>query len=206
MRDSKRDTDLKNRLLDSVGEGKGGMIWENSIETCILSYVKQIASPDSMHETGCSGLVHWNDPEGSGWGTHVHPWLIRVNVWQNPLQYCKVISLQLKQINQLKKKKELCFWTVVLEKTLESTLDSKEIKPVKPKEINFEYSLEGMMLKLKLPYFGHLMWRADSLERPWCWQRLRAGGEGGNRGWDGWMILPTQWIWVWANSRTRFSD
>ena len=64
MRDSKRDTDVKNRLLDSVGEGEGGMIWENSIETCILSYVKQIASPGSMHETGCSGLVHWDDPEG----------------------------------------------------------------------------------------------------------------------------------------------
>ena len=48
---------------DSVGEGEGGMIWENSIETCI-SYVKQIASPDLMHETGCSGPVHWDDPEG----------------------------------------------------------------------------------------------------------------------------------------------
>ena len=49
---------------DSVGEGEGGMIWENSIETCILSYVKQIASLGAMHETGCSGLVHWDDPEG----------------------------------------------------------------------------------------------------------------------------------------------
>ena len=64
MWDSKRDTDVKNRLLDSVGEGEGGMIWENSIETCILSYVKQIASPGLMHETVCSGLVHWGDPEG----------------------------------------------------------------------------------------------------------------------------------------------
>ena len=54
---------------------------------------------------------------------------------------------------------------MVLEKTLESTLDSKEIKPVKPKEINFEYSLEGMMLKLKLQYFDHLMERIDSLEK-----------------------------------------
>ena len=57
MRDSKRDTDVKNRLLDSVGEGEGGMICENSIDTCILSYVKQISSPGLMHETGCSGLV-----------------------------------------------------------------------------------------------------------------------------------------------------
>ena len=64
MRDSKRDTDVKNSLLDSVREGKGGMIWGNSIEACILSYVKQIASPGSMHETGCSGLVHWDDPKG----------------------------------------------------------------------------------------------------------------------------------------------
>ena len=64
MQDSKRDTAVKNSLLDSVGEGKGGIIWENSIETCILSYVKQIASPGSRHETGCSGLVHWDDPEG----------------------------------------------------------------------------------------------------------------------------------------------
>ena len=64
MRDSKRDTDVENRLLDSVGEGKGGMIWENHIETCMISYVKRIASPGLMHDTGCLGLVHWDDPEG----------------------------------------------------------------------------------------------------------------------------------------------
>ena len=64
MRDSKTDTDVKNRLLDSVGEGEGGMLWENSIETCILSYVKQIASPSLVHETGHSGVVHWDGPEG----------------------------------------------------------------------------------------------------------------------------------------------
>ena len=90
MQDSKRDTDVKNSLLDSVGEGKGGMIWENSTEACILPYVKQIASPGLMNETGLSGLVHWDDPEGwdgegsgrgvSGWGTHVNPWLIHVSV------------------------------------------------------------------------------------------------------------------------------
>ena len=64
MRDSKRDTDVENSLLNSVGEGEGGMIWENGIETCIISYMKQIASPGSMHDTGCLGLVHWDDPEG----------------------------------------------------------------------------------------------------------------------------------------------
>jgi len=54
-------------LLDSVGEGEGGMIWENGIETCIISYMKQVASPGSMHDTGCLGLVHWDDPEGWYW-------------------------------------------------------------------------------------------------------------------------------------------
>ena len=84
---------------------------EDSIETCIFSYVKYFASPGLMHETGYSGLVHWDDPEGWGgrwegvsrWGTHVHPWLIHVNVCQKTLQYCKVISLQL---NKLILKKE----------------------------------------------------------------------------------------------------
>ena len=47
-----------------MGEGEGGMIWENSIETCIISYMKQIDSPGSMQDTGCLGLVHWDDPEG----------------------------------------------------------------------------------------------------------------------------------------------
>ena len=65
-----------------------------------------------MHETGCSELVHWDDPEGwdgeggSGWGTHVHPWLTHVNVWQKPLQYCKVISLQLKKLIKKTKKSQ----------------------------------------------------------------------------------------------------
>ena len=75
-----------------MGEGEGGMIWENGIETCIISYMKQIASPRSMHGRGCLGLVHWDDPEGwygegggregSGWGTHVHLWRMHVDVWQ----------------------------------------------------------------------------------------------------------------------------
>ena len=63
MQDRKRDTDVRKRLLDSMGEDEGGMFRENSIETSILSRVKQIASPGWMHETS-SGLVHWDDPEG----------------------------------------------------------------------------------------------------------------------------------------------
>ena len=64
MQDSKRDTDIKNSLLDSVREGEGGMIWANGIDTCITPYMKRIASPGSMRDTGFLGLVHWDDPDG----------------------------------------------------------------------------------------------------------------------------------------------
>ena len=57
-----RDTDVQNSLMDSVGEGEGGKIWENGIETCKMSCMKRVASPGSMHDTGCLGLVHWDDP------------------------------------------------------------------------------------------------------------------------------------------------
>ena len=68
------------------------------------------------------------------------------------------------------------------------------------KEINPEYSLEGLMLRSKLQHFGHLMWRTDSLEKNSCWERLKAGGEGDDRGWDGWMASPSQKTWVWTSS------
>ena len=70
------------------------------------------------------------------------------------------------------------------------------------KETNPEYSLERLMLKLKLQCFGYLMWRAKThWKKPWCWERLRAGGEEGDREQDGWMASPIQWTWVWANSK-----
>ena len=89
MQDIKRDTDVQNRLLDSVGEGEGGMFQETSIETCILSRVKQMTSPGQMHETStwtwCTGKTQRDRVErevggGSGWGIHVYPWLIHVNL------------------------------------------------------------------------------------------------------------------------------
>ena len=91
---------------------------------------------------------------------------------------------------------------MVLEKTLESPLDCKEIQPKESilKEISPGCSLEGLMLKLKLQCFGHLMRRTDIFEKTWCWERLRVGGEGDNRGWDGWMASSTQWKWVWVSS------
>ena len=68
------------------------------------------------------------------------------------------------------------------------------------KEIRLEYSLEGLMLKLKLQYLVTCCKELTHLKRPCCWERLKVGGEGDNRGRDGWMASPTQWAWVWLNS------
>ena len=95
-------------------------------------------------------------------------------------------------INKAEHWKNWCIQIVVLEKTLESPLDSKEIKPVNPKENQPWIFIEGQMLKLKLQYFGHLLQRADSLEKTLILERLRAGGERGDRGWDGGVASLTQ--------------
>ena len=70
------------------------------------------------------------------------------------------------------------------------------------KEISPGCSLEGLMLKLKLQYFGHLMQRVDSLEKTLMLEGLGVGGERDDRGWDGWMASLTQWKWIWVNSRS----
>ena len=91
MQNRKRDRDVQNRLLDSVGEGEGGMFRENSTETSTLSRVKQITIPGWMYELGAQGwFTGKTQRDGmerevggvSGWGTHVNPWLICVKVWQ----------------------------------------------------------------------------------------------------------------------------
>ena len=107
--------------------------------------------------------------------------------------------------------KNWCFWTVVLEKTLESPLDSKEIKPVSPKGnqswifigylfthscwMNATYwiIIHLFMLKLTLQYYGHRCEELTHWKRPWCWERLKAEEEGDDRGWDGWMASLTRW-------------
>ena len=71
--------------------------------------------------------------------------------------------------------KNWCFCTVVFEKSLEGPLDCREIQPVHPKEVSPEYSLEGLMLRLKLQYFGHLMWRTDSLEKMLMLGKIEGG-------------------------------
>ena len=94
--------------------------------------------------------------------------------------------------------KDWCFWTVVIEKALESPLDCKEIQPDNSK---------GSQSWI---FIGRTCWSRNSntlanwceeltyCKRPWYWERLKAGGEGDDRGWDGWMASPTRWTWVWA--------
>ena len=95
--------------------------------------------------------------------------------------------------------KNWCFWTVVLEKTLESSLDWKEINQSILKEISPEYSVEGWCWSWNSKTLATWCEDLTHWKRPWCWERLKARGEGDDR-WDGWMASPTRWTWVWASS------
>ena len=83
---------------------------------------------------------------------------------------------------------ELWCWRILLRVPWTARRSNQSIL----KKISPKYSLEGLMLTLKLQYFSHLMQSIDSLKSPWCWEKLKAGGEGEDRGWDGWMASPTQ--------------
>ena len=96
---------------------------------------------------------------------------------------------------------QLCCWRKLLR--VPWTARRSELSILK--KINPEYLLEGLMLKLKLQYFGYLMQRVNSLEKTWCWERLKAGGERDDTGQDDWMASPAQWIYVWASSKRWWS-
>ena len=93
-----------------------------------------------------------------------------------------------------------CFWTVVLEKTLESPLDCKEIQLVHLKTDQSWVFIGRTDVEAETPIFWPLDEELTHLKRPWCWERLRAGREGDNGGWDVWMTSPTRWTWVWVSS------
>ena len=99
--------------------------------------------------------------------------------------------------------KNWCFWSVVLEKTLESPLDCREIQLVYS-EGDQPWDFFGRNdAKAETPVF--LATSCEELthwKRLWCWEGLGAGGEGDDRGWDGWMASPSRWAWVWVNSRS----
>ena len=89
---------------------------------------------------------------------------------------------------------------MVLGKTLRVPWTARRSNQSILMEISPEYSLEGLMLKLKLQFFVSLHEELSHLKRPWCWERLKVGGKGDDRGWDGWMASPIWWTWVWVNS------
>ena len=91
--------------------------------------------------------------------------------------------------------KNWCFWTVVLEKTLESPLDCKEIKPVGPKGNQSWLFIGRTDAEAETP----ILWPPDTKNWLWCWERLKAGGKGDDRGWDGWKASLTCWTWVWES-------
>ena len=91
------------------------------------------------------------------------------------------------------------FWTVVLEKTLESPLDCKEIQPVHPKGNQSWMFIGRTDAEAETPILATWCKELTHWKRPWCWERLKAGGEGDDRGWDSWMASPTQWTWVWVS-------
>ena len=93
-----------------------------------------------------------------------------------------------------------CFWTVVLEKALESPLDCKEIQPVHPRGDQSWVFIERTGAEAETPILWPSHVKSWLIIRPWCWEGLGAGGEGDDRGWDGWMASLTWWAWVWVNS------
>ena len=97
--------------------------------------------------------------------------------------------------------KNWCFWTVVL-KALQSPLDCKEIQPVHPKWDQPWDFFGRNDAKAKSPGLWPPHVKSWLIGRLWCWEGLGAGGEGDDRGWDGWMASPTRWTWVWVNSRS----
>ena len=92
------------------------------------------------------------------------------------------------------------FWTVVLEKTLKSPLDCKEIQPVHPKGIQSWMFIRRTDAEAETPIFGHLIQRTDPFEKTLMLVKIEGGRRRGQRGWDSWMASPTKWTWVWVNS------
>ena len=122
-------------------------------------------------------------PSGQGYG------FSSSHVWMWELDYKESWAL-----------KNWLFWTVLLEKTLESPLDCKEIQPVHPKGDQSWVFIRGTDVEAETP----ILWPPELThwKRPWCWERLRAGDERDDRGWDGWMASLTQWTCIWVDSRS----
>ena len=151
----------------------------NKCRQCLLIYFSLVAVS--------WGLCDWFAREVASWWVWHSSWKLSSHVWMWELDYKESWA-----------PKNWCFWTVVLEKTLESPLDCKEIQPVHPKG-DQSWVFIGRT-DAKAETLATWCEELTHLKRPWYWERLKAGGEGDDRGWDGWMASQTQWTWAWVGS------
>ena len=154
---------------------------KHEIKGCLLLGRKVMTNLDGMFKSRDITLP-----------TKVH--LIKAMVFPMVMYGCESWTIKKSECQRIHAS-ELWCWRGLLRVPWTARRSSQSIL----KEISPEYSLEGQMMKLKFQYFGHLMRRTDSFEKTCCWERLRAGGEGDDRGWDGWVASPTQWTWVWVD-------
>ena len=177
------DGDTKLTVTDFIlGSSKitAGGDCSHEMKRCLLLGRKVMTNLDNILKS--KKLLCQQDPSSQSYGfSNSHVWIWRLDYKESWAP------------------KNWCFWTVVLEKILESPLDSKEIQPVHPKEISPEYLSEGLLLKLKLQYLGHLMRRTDSSEKTLMLGKIK-GRRRGRQKMRCWMASPTQWTWVWVNS------
>ena len=150
-----------------------------------------------LNEASCTGCYWWSGYAGSCiqvvslmWVLFDTPYLVKAMVFPVVMYGCEHWTMRKTECRRIDVFKLWC-WRRLLRVPWTARTANQSILM----EVNPEHSLEGLMLKLKLQNFGHLIWRADTLEK------IKAKGEERNRGRDGWMASLTQWTWVWANSR-----
>ena len=155
-----------------------------------------------MLETLTSCTMTWNFPESSKHYKVLWPKIEKGKVVLVKLKTQHLCTIWELDCEEGWAPKNWCVWTVELEKTLESLLPwtARSSNQSILKEIHPEYSFEALMLKLKLQYFGHLLYRTDSFENTPMLGKIEGGSRRDDRGWDGWMASPTWWTWVWASS------
>ena len=155
--------------------------WSREIKRCLLLGRKVMTNLDSILKSRDTTLL-----------TKVH--LVKAMVFPVVMNGCASWTIK-KAERQRIDAFELWCWRRLLRVPWTARRSNQSLLKISP-----GISLEGMMLKLKLQYFGHLMRRVDHWKRLWCWERLGAGGEGDGRGWDGWMASRTRWTQLWVNS------
>ena len=158
--------------------------YSHEIRRCLLLGRKAMTHIDSILKSRDIPLL-----------TKVH--LIKAMVFPVVMYGCESWTIK-KAEHQINDAFELWCWRKLLRVPWTARRSNQSIL----KEISPGCSLEGLILKLKLQYFGHLMWELSHMKRPWYWERWKAGGEGGDREWDGWLASPTRWTWVWLGSRS----